>query len=51
MFIFKRYFLPALPFIVLTLGCGMVWIAQACRLSGLSRNVFFAMAGYSVDNL
>jgi len=42
MFIFKRYFLPSLPFILLTLGCGMVWIAQACRLSGLSRNVFFA---------
>lgn len=41
MFVFKRYFLPALPFVLLTLGCGMEWIARACRLSGLARAVFF----------
>jgi len=41
MFIFKRYFLPALPFSLLTLACGMVWTARACRLRGLARCVFF----------
>ncbi len=43
MFIFNRYFLPALPFILLTLGCGMEWIARVCRLSGLARAVFFTV--------
>ena len=41
MFIFKRYFLPALPFCLLTLACGMMWIARSCRLSGAIRGVFF----------
>jgi 4-amino-4-deoxy-L-arabinose transferase-like glycosyltransferase len=43
MFIFKRYFLPALPFVLLTLGCGMEWIARACGLSAKGRAVFFAV--------
>jgi hypothetical protein len=42
MFIFKRYFLPALPFSLLMLGCGMEWIACRLRLSGYGRAVFFA---------
>ncbi len=41
MFIFKRYFLPALPFCLLTLACGMVWIARALRLKGHVRGAFY----------
>lgn len=41
MFIFKRYFLPALPFSLLTLACGVVWIAGACRMRGAVRFVFY----------
>ena len=41
MFIFKRYFLPALPFTLLTLACGMEWLARVFRLSVLGRAVFF----------
>ena len=41
MFIFKRYFLPALPFCLLTLACGMEWIAHSCRLRGLARIAFY----------
>lgn len=43
MFIFKRYFLPALPFTLLTLACGMEWLARAFRLSVAGRSVFFAV--------
>ena len=42
MFIFKRYFLPALPFALLTIACGMEWVACRLRLSSQGRVVFFA---------
>jgi hypothetical protein len=44
MFIFKRYFLPVLPFCLLTLACGIEWIARACRLRGPAKAVFFLCA-------
>jgi 4-amino-4-deoxy-L-arabinose transferase-like glycosyltransferase len=42
MFIFKRYFLPALPFCLLTLACGVEWIAGVCRFSQRARVVLYA---------